>query len=135
VILVDTGYLIALLDRRDQLHTRARAWAKAMRDQALVSEYVLCEAVNHFSSIPSNRAKIHQLLDSMLTHPRTTVVYASKELFEIGLGLHRRRPDQSWSLTDCISFHVMRDRGIVQALAHDIHFTQAGFDALLRRDP
>jgi predicted nucleic acid-binding protein len=51
------------------------------------------------------------------------------------LELHERRPDKQWSLTDCISFEVMREHGITTALAYDEHFVQAGFDALLRRDP
>src|SRR6266851_7667037 len=51
------------------------------------------------------------------------------------LRLHAQRLDKEWSLTDCISFVVMERRGISRALAHDQHFEQAGFEALLRRDP
>jgi predicted nucleic acid-binding protein len=29
----------------------------------------------------------------------------------------------------------MRQQGILKALTHDHHFEQAGFEALLRRDP
>ncbi len=29
----------------------------------------------------------------------------------------------------------MRERGLTRALAYDIHFQQAGFEALLRHDP
>jgi predicted nucleic acid-binding protein len=46
--------------------------------------------------------------------------------------LFARRPDKSWSLTDCISFVVMADRGLTEALTGDRHFEQAGFRALLR---
>ena len=42
------------------------------------------------------------------------------------------RRDKNWSLTDCISFVVMKDRGPTQALTADHHFEQAGFKALLR---
>jgi hypothetical protein len=35
-------------------------------------------------------------------------------------------------MTDCISFVVMQERGIVEALTTDHHFQQAGFRALLR---
>ena len=45
------------------------------------------------------------------------------------------RPDQTWSLTDCASFIVMEERNIVEALAYDKDFKQAGFSALLREDP
>jgi predicted nucleic acid-binding protein len=40
--------------------------------------------------------------------------------------------DKEWSLTDCASFEIMRERGLTEALAHDQHFVQAGFVALLR---
>ena len=40
--------------------------------------------------------------------------------------------DKGWSLGDCVSFVVMEHRSITEALAHDLHFVQAGFRALLR---
>ncbi len=35
--------------------------------------------------------------------------------------------DKDWSLVDCLSFEVMKSRGITYALAFDHHFEQAGF--------
>ncbi len=48
------------------------------------------------------------------------------------LNLYVRRPDQSWSFTDCASFRLMKARKITDALTTDHHFEQAGFKALLR---
>jgi predicted nucleic acid-binding protein len=45
--------------------------------------------------------------------------------------LYRNRADKNWSLTDCISFVVMKRKGITEALTGDHHFEQAGFKALL----
>jgi predicted nucleic acid-binding protein len=59
------------------------------------------------------------------------VVHASRALLEEGISLYGARADKEWSLTDCISFVVMRDEGIIQALTGDHHFEQAGFKALL----
>jgi predicted nucleic acid-binding protein len=39
---------------------------------------------------------------------------------------------KDWSHTDCASFLIMEEEGIEAALTHDPHFTQAGFQALLR---
>jgi hypothetical protein len=47
-------------------------------------------------------------------------------------GWLRDRPDKDWSLTDCISFVVMEDENIKEALTADHHFEQAGFVALLK---
>ena len=44
---------------------------------------------------------------------------------------YRSRRDKEWSLTDCISFVVMEDEGLREALTGDRHFEQAGFVALL----
>jgi len=46
--------------------------------------------------------------------------------------LFAQRQDKDWSLTDCLSFVVMQDEGITQALTGDKHFEQAGFTALLK---
>jgi hypothetical protein len=48
-----------------------------------------------------------------------------------GLDLFAGRSDKNWSLTDCISFVVMQDEGLTEALTGDSHFEQAGFKALL----
>jgi predicted nucleic acid-binding protein len=45
------------------------------------------------------------------------------------------RDDKEWSLTDCISFVVMHQQGLTQAIATDRHFGQAGFQTLLTRSP
>ncbi len=44
-----------------------------------------------------------------------------------GLDLYQSRPDKAWSLTDCISFIVMGDERLDDALTGDRHFAQAGF--------
>lgn len=134
MILLDTSYLIALFDARDGLHMRAMAWSEAVNEPLLVTEYVLWETVNAFSH-PADRPKAHALVAQVRTGPGYEVVKASEKLFEAGLALHRARPDKGWSLTDCISFGVMLERGMRQALAYDQDFEQAGFEALLRRDP
>jgi len=132
--LIDTGYFIALLNPHDQLHARAEAWSAHVSQMLLVTEYVIWETVNFFSK-PVNRPKVHALLVHLRSAQRYEVVAASPDLFEAGLQLHAQRSDKEWSLTDCISFVVMDQRRITRALSHDHHFEQAGFEALLRRDP
>jgi len=45
--------------------------------------------------------------------------------------LFRYRPDKEWGLVDCVSFIVMKDYELTEALTMDVHFKQAGFRALL----
>jgi len=60
------------------------------------------------------------------------MVAGSSEWFARGLELFPARPDKEWSFTDCISFAVMTERGITDALTHDHHFEQAGFRVLMK---
>lgn len=69
------------------------------------------------------------------TDAKVTVIPADRSWFERGVDLYRRRPDKEWSLTDCISFVVMEEEEIREALTADAHFEQAGFVALLRPPP
>lgn len=60
------------------------------------------------------------------------ILPASSELLQRGLALYQARPDKEWQLSDCISFIVMEQEGLTEALTGDRHFEQAGFQALLK---
>ena len=66
--------------------------------------------------------------------PNIVVVRLTTELFREAVRLYAQRDDKGWALTDCASFRIMEERGIVDALSHDRHYEQAGFKALLRDD-
>lgn len=137
MILADTGYFLALAQVRDSLHARAASWALAVardRTTLLVHEYVLVEVMDGLSA-PVDRPKAERLAALVRAGRPYQFVPASPHLLDAGLALHAARPDKEWSLTDCVSFHVMRDRGLTRALAYDHHFAQAGFEPLLQRDP
>jgi predicted nucleic acid-binding protein len=56
-------------------------------------------------------------------------------LFQEALDLFRSRTDKDWGLTDCVSFVLMMQEGVTEALTADLHFRQAGFSALLLETP
>jgi predicted nucleic acid-binding protein len=72
------------------------------------------------------------LLKQIRDHPSISIIAIDSALAERAFTLYSGRPDKEWGLTDCVSFVVMQDRSITEALAADQHFTQAGFRALLR---
>jgi hypothetical protein len=46
--------------------------------------------------------------------------------------MYHQHADKRWTLTDCVSFVIMRERKVTDALTGDRHFEQAGFAALLK---
>lgn len=76
-------------------------------------------------------ALLRPLREALREDPSVVVVDASRELYERGVGLYAERQDKEWSLTDCISFVVMNDQGISEALTTDRHFRQAGFRGVM----
>jgi uncharacterized protein len=134
MIFVDASYLFAIASPRDQLHARAMNWAFTLPGPLLTTEYILWEMVNGLSH-PLDRPQAHALLDDIQNSSAWQTIAASNALYSSGLTRHRQHADKEWSLTDRTSFGVMRQQGILKALTHDHHFEQAGFEALLRRDP
>ena len=133
VAFVDTLYLVALFNPRDQWHKRAVEAANLVSETDLITtEDVLVELLNFFSEYgeKSRRGAVAQV-EGILSGANIEVMPQSHEAFLAGLALYKARPDKGYSLTDCISMHAMREHGIVDILTHDDHFRQEGFTVLL----
>lgn len=128
---VDSFAFLAMVNRRDEMHARAVEAFRSSRRALVTTAWVLTELADGLC-LPQGRRVFLELEARLRADPRVTIVPPSLELYERGLQLYRDRPDKDWPLTDCISFEVMRERGIVEALTGDRHFGQAGFIVLLR---
>ena len=125
----DTAYYIALLSPDDIAHREAHEQAGLDRTVVTTSA-VLNELGNHLSH-PQNRATFTEFVEQMRRTVRFRLVHVDERLFEPGMTLYRERADKHWSLTDCISFVVMTQMQLSEALTTDHHFQQAGFTVLL----
>jgi hypothetical protein len=130
-VFADTSYYVALLGLRDQHHAQAVDLARVCDAQTITTDFVLMEVGNWLSQT-ADRPLFLKLLDMLAADPQTTVIPATRDLFEAGCSLFARRMDKGWSLTDCVSFTVMRRQGLEEALTADHHFEQAGFTVLLK---
>jgi predicted nucleic acid-binding protein len=130
-VFADTSYYVALLGERDQYHAKAVALAGSYYGRIVTTDFVLLE-VGNWLSRTADRALFVELLQTLSADPETTVIPATRELFEAGCSLFARRTDKDWSLTDCISFVAMRQERLAEAFTADHHFEQAGFKALLQ---
>jgi uncharacterized protein len=127
----DTYYFLALLNKKDQAHQKAVAFSQAEKLAVITTSWVLTELGDGLCR-PPYRSAFLRVLHNLRNDPRTEIVGPSQALFDKGLILYENRPDKDWSLTDCISFVVMQERSLVEALTADHHFEQAGFKALLK---
>jgi len=129
-VFADTFYFLALLNRRDLAHQRAIAASRKPGLTLLTTEFVLLEIADALCK-PHQRDEVLAVWKLMETDPACRLIRASSDLLARGKKLYRERADKKWPLTDCISFVVMQDEGIQEALTADRHFDQAGFNPLL----
>jgi uncharacterized protein len=128
-ILVDTSFLIALVNERDQYHERAIESVDQYSERSLlITDGVLLE----FSNALARRYKAEaiQVIEDFLSSEDVEIIHMSVELFNRAFELYKTHQDKSWGLVDCVSFVVMQDRSIQTALTFDRHFAQAGFQML-----
>ena len=128
----DTSYFLALLIPTDVNHAAARQWSESHRIPLVTSEYVLIEVGNYLSPVSARRL-FSQFWRALRSDTRMTLVPASSGLMARGAELYETRLDKPWSLTDCVSFVIMKDHAIQDALTADRHFEQAGFTSLLKQ--
>ena len=133
-LFADSGYWIALLNSRDELHDKAVSIRDGLAGAKIVtSEMVLVEVLDDAARGGwFTRQAASDLVTRLRNDPTVDIEGVTSLQFEQALDLYRSRPDQRWGLTDCASFLVMEERGITEALAYDRDFEQAGFVALLR---
>lgn len=130
-VLLDTVFIQALLNRRDQYHGQARALLPQIREaqEVWVTEAVLVEVGNALSAF--NREAVARFIHQCYRTPNINVVSVDTTLLKEALALYADRPDKQWGLTDCISFVVMRQRDLTAAVTVDEHFAQAGYRMLM----
>ena len=126
----DTSYYLAVLGPTDVHHAKAVALSRVKRARYVTTEYVLLEVGNALHR-SADRGLFVALVAGLSVSPTTTILPASADLWQRGNALYAARPDKDWSLTDCISFVVMGELGLTDALTADHHFAQAGFTPLL----
>ncbi len=133
-VFLDTAYALALSSSRDHLHGVALRLADELEEagtRLVTTRAILMELGNALSKQQFRPAAV-ALLQSLEADPNVEIVPFSEELYAQAFKLYRERPDKEWGLIDCVSFVVMQERGLIEALTTDEHYVQAGFRALMR---
>ncbi|MCL4190862.1 MAG: hypothetical protein KJZ87_03885 [Thermoguttaceae bacterium] len=130
-VFADSYYFFAILNPKDGAHQRTIEYAARYAVPIVTTAWVLTELADGLA-VTAHRSAFGRLVARIRAEPENEIVGPSGELMDRGIALYDSRPDKRWSLTDCISFVVMQERGITDALTGDHHFEQAGFNVLLK---
>ena len=115
---------IALVNANDTLHHQSvRLFQQGLNEGRgfVTSSVVLLEVGNWLSPVPLRRLA-SGLMERIEHSTRVQVVELTPELYRRGWQLYRERLDKDWGVIDCISFTIMQERNIVEALTGDRHF-------------
>ncbi len=132
-IFVDTSGFYALLVAKDATHGEAVAILKSAQQSHrgfVTSDYVLDETATLLSA-RGCRHLLAPLFDSVMESRVCRVEWISPERFTAARKHILTHADRGWSFTDCVSFGLMRELRLTEALSKDSHFTEAGFTPLL----
>jgi uncharacterized protein len=132
-IFIDTSGFYALLVRGDDGHQRAQeilARAGEKRQQFVTTDYVLDETATLLMA-RGYRLVIAKFFESVFESKACRLIWMDVDYFEKTKRSFLRALDKGWSFTDCLSFIVMKELRLREALTKDDHFRAAGFRPLL----
>ena len=128
-VFLDTSYLLALELAKDQNHPAAKQhWQTIIQSPSsfVTTSYVFDEVVTYFNS-RGHHAKAVQVGSNLLASTSVELVHVDEALFHEGWRYFQQHQDKDYSLTDCISFIVMKRLGASTAFTFDEDFVRAGF--------
>ncbi|MEP7339615.1 MAG: PIN domain-containing protein [Acidobacteriota bacterium] len=129
-MLIDTSGFFALYSEKDKNHLPATEHYRKAPSR-LTTNYVLAEyvALALIRGLP--RSEVLAFSAEVLLDETISLVWVDQALHVQAVELLQARPDKAYSLCDAVSFVLMRERGILEALTTDKHFAQEGFIRLL----
>lgn len=131
IVFMDSFALIAWINTRDAAHQRVKSYLDSYSGTIVTTEWVLLEFADAFSLSKAKPVAI-ETIKRIRRLPMFQVVGFEPAVQQAGFDLYETRLDKDWSLTDCVSFAVMTQRGLSEALTADHHFEQAGIRAVFK---
>ena len=134
-VFADTLYWVAIVKPEDPYAKGAKQAEEDLGEFITVTtDEVLAEFLTSLSKGGAVLRKIAaNMVHAILDNPNVKVVPQSRDSFLKGLELYKNRTDKKYSLTDCVSMNVMKNKKISEALTHDHHFEQEGFKNLMKK--
>jgi predicted nucleic acid-binding protein len=132
-VFLNTSGLLAMINQSDELYPVAASvniQLAAAKTPLVTSDWVLMEFLSGSAKSPL-RPVGARMAHSLRNSRRTTVIEATRMEWDRAFELFRSYADKSWSLVDCSSMLICRDREISRVFTSDRHFLQFGLEILL----
>ena len=119
MIFIDSSYLIALLNDRDQYHGKAKKIEPTIRKRKkIISQVILTETLNSLSVFGGKTGKkIYDLINE--TH--TIKYHSSKDFYDNVIEIFIKY-DGTIGFSDCTSISIMKENNIVEIVSFDSDF-------------
>jgi hypothetical protein len=132
-LFIDTGGFYALVSPDSMSHEIAVTIlqdAAYQRRRAVTTDYVIDETATLLRArgLTKLLVEFFRVCDESAA---LAIEWTSPDRFAAARKFMLKHLDQDFSFTDCVSFVVMRELGLFDALATDRHFRIAGFNPLL----
>lgn len=129
-MLLDTSGLLCYFNENDLRYSDASTFFAAAAKR-LTHSYVLAEFVPLAQTRGFIRGDALAFLADLTDSPTVEVVWVDEALHREAMTLLQARMDKEYSLCDAVSFVLMQERGLTDALTTDHHFEQEGLRRLL----
>ena len=127
VIFIDTGAFYARSVKADAHHRRAMSvWPKLARHKLFTSSLVICETAELLIRRTSPEFAV-RTIGNILSTLELTILRPAIADEAAALEWVAKYADQPIGFADCVSFVLMKQNHIRDALAFDQHFALAGF--------
>lgn len=134
-VFADTSGWASLFIKTDPCHAKAlelmRLWQQQNR-RVITTNYVISELVSLFTRYRTTRAEALHYIKGIHSDALVEIIHVDPALDAAAWQRLENRLDKEWSLVDAVSFLVMENRRMTEALTTDHHFEQAGFTQLLK---
>jgi predicted nucleic acid-binding protein len=131
-VLLDTSGLLCYLHQNESQHQEAVQLLNNASQRSLTHSYVLAELVALALIRRFPRSAVLAFVMDLLDNLDVETVWVDEQLHREAMKLLIDRQDKTYSLCDAVSFVLMRQRGMTEALTTDRHFEQEGFVRLLQ---
>lgn len=128
-IFVDTSAFVAIVNRSDQYHQKAKEFVTALEPSVKfhTSNYIIDETITRIRMRAGHKPALN-FGKGIFTSRIYRIHYIDESIEREAFKIFEKYQDQKLSFTDCTSIALMRRLGITKIFAFDEDFVALGFE-------